>query len=999
MFAAMLILSATVPAAVVVSHPGPEVFDGTAGDDVDLNVLYGSVDITTEGSLAFDYQFSALPYYSLFWSINNDTGGAGSYTFYVRAGNGSDFYVELYDWNGSGMSKVVGWNIATGVHDLDPHNFKMTWKDGVGIDVQIDNGTPYTSTYIAQGDGVVESAPSNGFHLIAGFPNWPGNEQFIGKICNFFITDTYSPALLTIVETSGSTQVEEGGATDSFTVQLISAPTATVTITLDPDTDDIKLNSQAPGALYNLTFTTGNWNSPQTVSVSAYDDAIVENDESLMVNILSASADGNFHNKAMFPIIVKVLDNDAPRWTLVASGGSTDVAEQGETSDTYTLVLDLAPTQDVTVNILDQATPDEVAITPDQLIFTTGNWNTPQTVTVTAIDDSFGEDNPNHQTIINHTACSFDLGYNGLVENVTVMVIDNGDIVRSPVLDARHWGIFGGPSSIDFRFYDMTGYDTFNTEVGAQAWWDAIHADRMAGRYQIPILRPGTQERLDMIFSPPGNVTTYPEDLLGIALGHEVTLTADPSEDALYDYIKSNWPKVQVYKFYSVPIMPRSFAYGTAEKCDGYLYDDYYTRNAVEFRRRVMKFLVTGKPLVLTLWASVPDPVNGGFFADDWVEGLPDDEQNGLIINSPNSGFEQYFRDNSDTLREFGMPVALYAIAPAPCCDSNPPWWTGYAISPNLGYIVNEIALPLLAKMHASDGQKLHSAEFSEGYELDDATMPLLTGWGNDGQIHMGIDTSGAYSYVDDFLSDGQYIGLGTIDDASIRGFSNLLQIPDPAGVLTTKDNDEGPGYVELIYRFYATSGSIGAVHAELLSTVVPGQGGVNLLGLSKNGRHITHFVESTPGLGTEETLIINGDGTYANLEAFHVHVRMSYDSSPKGSTANLIRQLDVTALHTAGGTPVPEPGKCGDDGFLASDIMGTGRWNLPDCYVNNHDFSVISADWLGECKPGLIGDISGLSGSSDDYVDMYDLLRLAGQWLNCTDPVGAGCIDGVGSL
>lgn len=58
MFAAMLIVSATAPAAVVVSHPGPETYDGTPGDETDLQALYGSVDIGSEGSISFDYQSS-----------------------------------------------------------------------------------------------------------------------------------------------------------------------------------------------------------------------------------------------------------------------------------------------------------------------------------------------------------------------------------------------------------------------------------------------------------------------------------------------------------------------------------------------------------------------------------------------------------------------------------------------------------------------------------------------------------------------------------------------------------------------------------------------------------------------------------------------------------------------------------------------------------------------------------------------------------------------------
>jgi hypothetical protein len=984
-------------ANIVLWHPGPETYT-TAEDETDLQALYGGIDVANEGSLEFDYQFSHTPNYDMMWFIEGNDGSPGGCQVQVRTQGDNDFHIEIRDYDnvGGSMESVITWNVGYGTHDLSPHNFKMTWKSGVGIEVQIDDGTPYTNSYNGYGDGVVDSSPSDD-HTLAGDPWGNPGEQFEGTISNVMLGDTYGEfpvivSIITVVETSGSTEVaEEGPTTDSFTVQLASAPTANVMLTLAPDTDDISLDSEAAGDPYDLVFTTSNWNSPQTVTVSANDDALDEDTEEYIdINPSVASGDPFFNNNPfLLPIIVEVTDNDNAGITIAETGGSTEVAEQGETSDTYTAALGLAPTANVTVHILDKDARDEVAIAPDRLTFTTANWNTPQTVTVTAIDDTFGEDSTNHQATVRHTAYSSDSRYDNLVTNLSVTVIDNGDVRQTPVLDARHWGMFDSLQSTDFTFYDMTPADissTFNTEANAQTWWDSVHADRLAGQYHLPILTPATQARLDMMFSPPGTVTTYPEDLIGVAFGHEVATSSDATENTLYDYVKSNWPDIQVYKFYSHPIMPLSFASGVAEKCDGYIYEDFFTMDdgkgqttsdETEFRRRVMKMLITGKKLVMTIWASQPvDPAapnpDDRHFSVDWTS-----PQDGLTDGV--SYLKTAFWGMSDILRQFGLPVALYGVAGS---ESPSTWWTGDAVSLNLGYLVNSLALPLRDQMHASDGQKLPIAEFSEDYG-------------------MLVNTTAAYSYTDDYKTNGTNVGLGTIDEASIMGFSNLLQMSDPAGVLGTKDNGDGPGYVELIYRFhvYLGDGSIGNVHAELLSTVVAGQGGVNLLGLSKNGENITLSIESTPGLGTEETLTIDGGAEFGNVNKFFVHVRMSYDSSPTSSPANLIRQLDVTAVHNAGGTADPTVRKCGYDGFLAGDISGANRWNLPDCYVNLYDLATMFAEWAEGYKPDLIGDISGPSDSPDSYVDMYDVMELTEQWLGCTDPTNPGCSDMTGGF
>ena len=112
--------------------------------------------------------------------------------------------------------------------------------------------------------------------------------------------------------------------------------------------------------------------------------------------------------------------NPAPGVTIAQSGGNTAVTEGG-TTDIYTVVLDSPPTQNVTITLNNSAQTTTNAAT---LIFTPGNWNTAQTVTVTAVDDATIEGS--HTGTITHTVSSADSRYNGMtIAAVTATITDN----------------------------------------------------------------------------------------------------------------------------------------------------------------------------------------------------------------------------------------------------------------------------------------------------------------------------------------------------------------------------------------------------------------------------------------------------------------------------------------------------------------------------------------------------------------------------------------------
>ena len=102
------------------------------------------------------------------------------------------------------------------------------------------------------------------------------------------------------------------------------------------------------------------------------------------------------------------------------------VTEDDTAGDSYTVVLDSRPTADVTVTV---AGHSGTAVTPDPttLTFTASNWDTAQTVTVTAGDDA---DTANESVSLTHSAASTDSEYQGItITGVAVTVTDLAQVL------------------------------------------------------------------------------------------------------------------------------------------------------------------------------------------------------------------------------------------------------------------------------------------------------------------------------------------------------------------------------------------------------------------------------------------------------------------------------------------------------------------------------------------------------------------------------------------
>jgi uncharacterized delta-60 repeat protein len=119
---------------------------------------------------------------------------------------------------------------------------------------------------------------------------------------------------VTVAASGGDTTVTEAGSTDTFTVVLNAQPSSDVVInTSSGDTGEATV---APTA---LTFTTSNWDTPQTVTVTGIDDTTTDGNQTttLTVSVIDASSDDAYDSVSNLTLSATTTDDDAPTPTTV----------------------------------------------------------------------------------------------------------------------------------------------------------------------------------------------------------------------------------------------------------------------------------------------------------------------------------------------------------------------------------------------------------------------------------------------------------------------------------------------------------------------------------------------------------------------------------------------------------------------------------------------------------------------------------------------------------
>ncbi|MDH3208039.1 MAG: calcium-binding protein, partial [Gemmatimonadota bacterium] len=154
-------------------------------------------------------------------------------------------------------------------------------------------------------------------------------------------------------------------------------------------------------------------------------DAIHDGNVSYTI-LTAAAASGDANYSGLNPDDVSVTNNDdadTAGITVTPTSGLT-TTEVPQSTDSFTVVLDSEPTADVVIGISSNDTT-EGTVAPISLTFTSGNWDTPQTVTVTSVDDPDAEPGGTVYQIETAPATSTDTNYDGLdADDVSVTNTD-----------------------------------------------------------------------------------------------------------------------------------------------------------------------------------------------------------------------------------------------------------------------------------------------------------------------------------------------------------------------------------------------------------------------------------------------------------------------------------------------------------------------------------------------------------------------------------------------
>ncbi|WP_274542391.1 Calx-beta domain-containing protein, partial [Candidatus Oscillochloris fontis] len=236
------------------------------------------------------------------------------------------------------------------------------------------------------------------------------------------ITDNDPPGLT--VRALSANQTAEDGTAITFEVLLDSQPTANVTVPITvSDASEASISPVSP------VFSPATWNTPVVVTVTGRDDWVDDADIPYTVQVGTTTSTDPFYSAA-FTRTVNLTNLDDDTAGVTVSETLVNVVEGGATA-TYSLVLTSEPLADVEITL---RTPDaEVwvnGVSTDTLTFTPADWDTPQVVTVAAVDDwvdERGDGNVTpHAGLITHVATSTDPLYNGIaVADVAASIVDN----------------------------------------------------------------------------------------------------------------------------------------------------------------------------------------------------------------------------------------------------------------------------------------------------------------------------------------------------------------------------------------------------------------------------------------------------------------------------------------------------------------------------------------------------------------------------------------------
>ncbi|MDH5560220.1 MAG: hypothetical protein OEY59_05135 [Deltaproteobacteria bacterium] len=314
--------------------------------------------------------------------------------------------------------------------------------------------------------------------------------------------------------------ITENGDSASFTIRLTSQPFSDVTIQLNSSDPSEGTISSA-----KVVFTSSNWNAAQSVRITGVDDAVADGNQNFFVNFSAAqSTDSGYSGIKPADLTLQNIDNDSAGVMVgTVSGNTTETGGQA----TLTVSLASQPLGEVKLGV-SSSDPTEGLVSPSNLNFTPTNWNAPQTLIVSGVDDDLADGNQSYSIVFDNSV-STDMSYQGIKPQAAVLQnIDN--------------------DSAGINVSEISGN---TTEAGGSASFAVSLASQPFGDVAISLtssdLTEGRVVGGSLIFTASNWNAAQTVSVVGVDdsqvdgnQGYSVVLSPASSSDGMYDGLKGN---------------------------------------------------------------------------------------------------------------------------------------------------------------------------------------------------------------------------------------------------------------------------------------------------------------------------------------------------------------------------------------------------------------------------------------------------------------------------
>ena len=257
----------------------------------------------------------------------------------------------------------------------------------------------------------VDDMITNGTHRMASIAHTAEGMGYSGIVVPSVVVMAIDNEVIGVTVFPETLSVAESVGTASYTIQLNARPTGAVNVVLSEGTGVVAL------PVSTLNFTQDNWFTTQSVVLNLTDDDI-DHDPDRTVTVRQVVSGGGYDGVTASGVSLTVTDDEAVGVTL---SQNSFLASESSGSLNYTMRLDSQPTE--TVEITLSGGVGVVTLSNPRISFTSGNWQNPQVVRFSPVNDSL-QNSLDRMATLAHSVTGG--GYAGAtIPNIAVVLVDD----------------------------------------------------------------------------------------------------------------------------------------------------------------------------------------------------------------------------------------------------------------------------------------------------------------------------------------------------------------------------------------------------------------------------------------------------------------------------------------------------------------------------------------------------------------------------------------------